>query len=110
MRDEDEEKATMDNATDRWLIGTTYRNLGSIHSDTWKGTAASLAESNLIAIYPAIGWWKTRSHLGKYNNKIRYSLVVSLETEDKTVDLYTPIIIQIKNPVEIKIPNNTKNK
>ena len=33
---------------------------GSVHSDAWTGTAAQLASSNLIAIYPVGGWWRYR--------------------------------------------------
>ena len=46
-----------------WTIGPNNRKAGSIHSDTWIGTAADLSQSNLIAIYPTTGWWRTRHHL-----------------------------------------------
>ena len=36
------------------------RNLGSIHSDVWHGTAADLAERDYIAVYPVICWWRER--------------------------------------------------
>lgn len=82
-----------------WTLGT-QRNVGSIHSDYWKGTAADLAISNWIGVYPAIGWWKERKKFGKGNNKLRYSLIVSLSTE-ADVDLYTPIFNQISGHLEV---------
>lgn len=84
-----------------WVLGPNNRNLGSIHSDTWVGTAAELATSNLIAVYPVIGWWRERQHLNRWNKKIRYSLIVSLSTPKITTDLYTPIM----NEIESKIKN-----
>ncbi|MGY0372327.1 S8 family peptidase [Clostridium sp. JNZ J1-5] len=89
-----------------WLLGPNNGNVGSIHSDVWQGTAAELATSNLIAVYPAIGWWRERHHLGRWNHKIRYSLIVSISTPKVTTDLYTPIINKIKvaNKVKVEIP------
>ncbi|WP_291571453.1 S8 family peptidase [Clostridium sp. UBA4548] len=89
-----------------WLLGPNSRNVGSIHSDVWKGTAAELATSNLIAIYPAIGWWRERSYLGRWDHKIRYSLIVSISTPKVETDLYTPIIskIEVNNKVKVEIP------
>ncbi|MFE1630216.1 hypothetical protein ACFLFF_26045 [Brevibacillus reuszeri] len=91
-----------------WLIGPQNRHLGSIHSDVWSGTAAELASSNLIGIYPAVGWWRERNWLGRWDKKVRYSLVVSLQTPDQNIDLYTPISTQIEliNSTEIDITNS----
>jgi hypothetical protein len=77
--------------TDHWVIGEQSRNVGSIHSDIWRGTAADLAQSNLIAVWPATGWWKERHHLGKWGKACRYALVVSIHTPEETVDIYTPV-------------------
>ncbi|MED3791072.1 S8 family peptidase [Niallia alba] len=87
----------------KWVLGKQNRHLGSIHSDLWQGTAAELATSNFIGIYPAVGWWRERSWIGRWDRKIRYSLIVSLISEEETVDLYTPIITSIKTTVPIKI-------
>lgn len=99
----DENEFDNDSGSDRWLIGKNTRHRGSIHSDIWEGTAADLATSNLIGIYPAIGWWRERHGLGRWNKLIRYSLIVSLSTESETVDLYTPIINLIRTGVPIEI-------
>jgi hypothetical protein len=92
-----------DGGSIKWLIGKNNRHLGSIHSDIWEGTAAELAESNMIGIYPAIGWWRERAWLGRWNRNIRYSLIVSLQTPRQDIDLYTPIynIIEARVPVTV---------
>src|SRR5690606_21472063 len=46
----------------------------SVHSDTWSGTAAELAECGVIAVFPVTGWWKERPHLNCWNRQARYSL------------------------------------
>ena len=85
----------------RWKLGAHNRDLGSIHSDIWEGTAIEIAECNLMAVYPTIGWWKTRFHLGKWNKKARYSLVVSLSTPEEKVDIYTPVATKIGIPISV---------
>ncbi len=80
---------------ENWMIGSQLRDKGSIHKDIWKGNAADLATRNSIAIYPVNGWWRTRKKLGKYNNAIRYSLIVTIDSSDNTIDLYTPILNQV---------------
>lgn len=79
-----------------WSIGFQVRDKGSIHKDFWKGTAADLSTRNKIAIYPVGGWWKTRKKLNRYDNQIRYSLIISIDTEDTDINLYTPILNQLE--------------
>jgi hypothetical protein len=62
-----------------------------------------LAASNLIAVHPAVGWWRERHHLGRWNKKTRYSLIVSIQTPTQDVDIYTPVAVQIGIPVPIPI-------
>lgn len=83
-----------------WRLGTKLRHLGSIHSDTWIGMAADLAERGILAIYPALGWWKTAVKLERYNNQARYALVVSIKAPEATADLYN----EIANKIKIQIP------
>jgi hypothetical protein len=90
-----------DGGSERWVIGKKNRQLGSIHSDIWKGTAAEIATCNMIGIYPVIGWWRERHHLGRWNRQTRYSLIVSLHTPAETVDLYTPVANLLKIPIKI---------
>jgi hypothetical protein len=102
-RDEEEGHPGTQSASEHWKIGQA-RDRGSIHSDIWQGTSSELADSNIIAITPRIGWWKERSHLGRGEHRTRYSLVVSITTPKETVDVYTPVAIQvgIKVPIEIR--------
>ena len=105
MREDDDDKGNGSSGSDRWTLGKNNRCIGSIHSDIWEGTAAELCQSNYIAVFPTSGWWKEKDKLEKYNNRVRYSLIVSLETPNQEIDLYTPIITEIKNkiPIEIKV-------
>ncbi|OPJ58141.1 hypothetical protein [Clostridium chromiireducens] len=80
-------------------IGPKNRTTESIHSDTWHGTAANLAISNYIAVYPSVGCWKEQKHLGDGEEKIRYSLIVSISTPK----IYTPIINKIENKIKIEV-------
>ncbi len=91
-------------AADHWVLGQA-RDKGSIHSDIWKGYASDLALSNLIAIYPTIGWWRERAHLGRWSRKTRYALIVSITTPEQGIDIYTPVANQIgvAVPVEIEV-------
>ncbi|WP_164112013.1 MULTISPECIES: S8 family peptidase [Sphingobacterium] len=99
MREEDYEK---EGGEKEWQLGEHIRNKGSIHKDSWEGTAADLATRNRIAVYPTSGWWKTRKKLERYDNTIRYSLIISIESPDVDIDIYTPVKQQID--VKIAIP------
>jgi hypothetical protein len=84
---------------ENWILGSQVRDKGSLHKDIWEGTAADLANKNRIAVYPVNGWWRTRKKLQRYNNSVRYSLVVSIETPSEDVDIYTPVFNQISIPI-----------
>ena len=86
-----------------WYLGVHNRDVGSIHSDFMCVSAVELADVNGIAVYPVGGWWKERKKMKKYNEKVRYSLIVSLSTKETEVDLYTPIITEIQTPIQIEI-------
>jgi hypothetical protein len=100
-REEDEHPGT-DGPGSRWTLGEA-RNVGSVHSDIWSGTAAELASSNFIAVYPAVGWWRERQHLNRWNKQTRYSLIVSILVPVEEVDIYTPVSVQIGVPVPVEI-------
>jgi len=74
-----------------WHLGERQRHRGSLHQDIWEGTAADLASRGFIAVYPAAGWWRTRPALNRYALPARYSLVVSIQTDQTDIDLYTAI-------------------
>ena len=86
-----------------WVIGPHGRDKGSIHSDMIETSAASLATRNLIAVYPKGGWWKTRPHLNRWQKSARYSLIVSITTEEQSVDIYTPVAIQLSTPIPVQL-------
>jgi hypothetical protein len=85
-----------------WELGTNLQVKGSIHSDWWETTGAELASCGQIAIHPVTGWWRERPQLGCVNKTSRYSLVITLESEQTEVDLYTPILNQIQTPVVVE--------
>lgn len=105
MRGEDrKDKGEGSSGSSRWYLGSDNRDVGSIHSDFIRANAVDLCNANYIGVFPVIGWWRERSHLGKCNSKMRYSLVVSLSTPSTGIDLYTPIITQVQNVVPTDIP------
>lgn len=79
-----------------WTLGTQLRHRGSIHSDIWRGTAAALASRGVIAVYPAMGWWRTRAALAQYDRPAPYSLIVSIRAPQATTDLYAAVANQIR--------------
>jgi hypothetical protein len=79
-----------------WTLGAGNRHKGSIHKDIWKGSAAELAERGQIAIYPASGWWKTRTSHERWDSKARYSLIVSLSVPDVDIDIYSEVKTKIE--------------
>ncbi len=95
MREEDYEAE----GGEDWILGNKVRDKGSIHKDIWEGTAADLATRNRIAIYPVGGWWKTRKNLKRFDNSIRYSLIVTIDAPNQDIDIYTPVLNQI--PIEV---------
>lgn len=99
---EENEEVIGNSGSNRWVIGKDNRSNGSIHSDYWEGTAADLATCNLIAVFPIIGWWRERKHLGKVENSTRYSLIISLETPAQDVNLYTTVKNMVEVPIEIE--------
>ena len=99
---EDDEHPGTEGANDHWTIGEA-RNVGSIHSDIWSGTAAELALSNLIAVHPSVGWWRERHNLNRYGKQTRYSLVVSFSLPRLNIDIYTPVAVQLGVPTNIAI-------
>jgi Subtilase family len=82
-----------------WTIGDTLRRRGSLHSDVWSGTAAELADRGILAVYPAIGWWRRRTRLLRYDRLARYALIVSIEAPEAPLDLYAVLEQQIAVPI-----------
>ena len=99
---DDEARITKSDNDPSWVIGKKNRHKGSMHSDIWKGSAADLASRGAIAVYPSLGWWKTRPVLERYDQRVRYSLIVSISAPGVDIDLYTPVASQIGMTVVIE--------
>lgn len=84
-----------------WWLGEQQRHKGSLHQDVWAGTAAELASRGYLAVYPAMGWWRTRPKLERYNLPAHYSLIVSIRTPQTDIDLYSAVAAKIQIPVVI---------
>ncbi|MDX8404582.1 MAG: S8 family peptidase [Mariprofundus sp.] len=98
-RDEEYQSgATQDSG--EWMLGEKLCKNGSIHSDTWHGTAAELAARRHIAVFPVAGWWKERSNLERWGKQARYALIVTIRTPEVETDIYTPVASQISVTIE----------
>ncbi|WP_052808680.1 S8 family peptidase [Streptomyces cyaneogriseus] len=84
-----------------WLVGPRFRNLGSLHADVWRGSAAELADCGTLAVYPVGGWWKANKRNDRIGLPVSYALLISLRTPEVSTDLYTPIATQLGVPVEV---------
>ncbi len=84
-----------------WLLGERQISAGSLHCDVWKGSAVQLAARNWLWVYPVNGWWRERRTLKRYHSKARYALVMTVETGDQSIDLYTPIITNVATMIDI---------
>ena len=86
-----------------WKLGEQNRHKGSLHQDIWEGTAADLASRGFLAIYPAMGWWRTRPKQERFNLPVNYSMIVSIRTPETSVDIYNAVAQQIEVAVPIVI-------
>ena len=55
----------------------------------------------MIAIYPIGGWWKNLKGRRSAERDARFSLCVSLDVGNPTIDIYTPIQIAIENELGV---------
>jgi hypothetical protein len=99
-REDKEDKPEYDGLGVRWKIGPTYRNKGTVQSDSITLSGLEIADCYNIAVYPIGGWWKTRKNEKCMEKKARYSLVVSLHTDSEEIDIYTPVA----NLIAVQIP------
>jgi len=81
-----------------WQIGKQARSRGTVQSDRWIGTAAELATRRSLAVYPVKGWWY--SDLTKHPVQgVPFSLIVTILSEDVSIDVYNPIILSVSASV-----------
>lgn len=99
-RDEEASRRTV-KESGTWDLGENLRKLGSVHSDTWHGSAAELAERGYIAVYPVLGWWKERANLQRWGKRARYALIVTIKTPGVETDIYTAVVNKIAAEIVI---------
>ena len=92
---EDDYDETHAGETGTWDFGVAGPTNGSIHSNTWHGTAAELARRGHIAVHPTLGWWRTRTRQKRYDSLVHYSLIVTISTPSEAIDIYTPVANKI---------------
>ena len=80
-------------ADPNWDFGEKAIAAGSLHCDTWSGTAVELASRDQLAIYPVMGWWRNRPGQGRYLDTARYALVVTLEAPEAGIDLQAEVAV-----------------
>ncbi|HTN38827.1 MAG TPA: S8 family peptidase [Arachidicoccus sp.] len=88
----------INNRGEPWAIGRKGTK-GSIRKDFVTMSAEEMSKRNCIAIFPKNGWYKTRKKLQRFNEVVRYSLIISIETQK--ADLYTPVFTAIENRVDV---------
>ncbi|WP_336146118.1 S8 family peptidase [Marinobacter salarius] len=93
---------TVGNGDPNWLLGE-FRHRGSIHKDVWRGSAVELSERGVVAVYPAMGWWRTRTKLESFNKTARYALIISVEAPEVDTDIYNEIQTIIDSTVETEV-------
>jgi hypothetical protein len=89
--------------TSGWTLGSSLRKRGSIHSDVWIGSPQDLADMQTIAVIPVGGWWKYRTGMDRWENVVRYSLLISLEAPESDIDIYSEIQTLIDNPISVEV-------
>ncbi|MGN9805596.1 S8 family serine peptidase [Micromonospora sp. L32] len=99
---EEEARPASTNDTGDWVFGSNQRTAGSLHTDIWEGDAADLAGRGALAIFPVSGWWKENPSRDRSDSGARYALVVSIETPEQNVDIWTPVAQQIGVPIAIE--------
>ena len=84
-------------------MGPNERVRGSLHVDIWTGSAADLAERATIAVYPVTGWWKEIRSRDRSDLGARYSLIVTIESPEVEVDLWTPVAVAAGTAIPIEV-------
>jgi len=102
-RAEGEERGPAADDSGEWFLGPNERVRGSLHVDIWTGSAADLAERATIAVYPVTGWWKEIRSRDRSDLGARYSLIVTIESPEVEVDLWTPVAVAAGTAIPIEV-------
>lgn len=95
--EDDDQEGVIKRTGEIWNFKTA-RSRGSVKKDFVTTSGADLSTRHVMAVYPKNGWYKTRKKLGLANKQVRYSLVVSIETEETEINIYSPVIELIAIP------------
>lgn len=87
--------------SEKWAIRENVRSKGSVKKDFFETSGAELSDRFYLAVYPKNGWYRFRKKLEKFDSKVKYSLIISIETVKTDVDIYTPIETLIQTAVPI---------
>ncbi len=98
---EEERRPSSESDSEEWFFGPDSRVVGSLHTDIWRGSAADLASRGAVAVFPVSGWWKHNKTENNDRRRARYALILSIETPEQEVDIWTPVAQQIGIPVEV---------
>lgn len=99
---EDEQtEGYINTSSELWTLRERIRSKGSIKKDFITISGVELASRNILAIYPKNGWYRSRKNLGKAESLVRYSLIISIETQVENVDLYTPVLNMVQTLIPI---------
>lgn len=90
-----------------WTFGSQSMSTGSLHCDEWVGPATSLANRDILCVKPIVGWWRDRASLAICHRVARYALVMTLSTEDETVNLYNEVQTIVNTEIGIEVPVRT---
>jgi hypothetical protein len=96
--EEVEEPENINRESESWSLKTA-RNRGSLKKDFTTTSGANLAMQHTIAVYPKNGWYKTRKSLKRANTTVRYSLIVSIDTEETEVNIYNRVVQLVTVPL-----------
>lgn len=77
-----------------WTLGRVTMK-GSIRKDMLTLSGREMSERNILAVYPKNGWFKNLKKQNKFNEEVKYSLVISIESEKADVDLYSPVLAKV---------------
>ena len=63
-----------------------------------------MADVDKIVVLPSSGWWKERKLLN-VDNRIKYSLIVSIETSE--TEIYNAVEAAIANAIGVQVAQDT---
>lgn len=90
-RDRTNSRLSIRSPDERRVLGDQMICAGSLHSELWRGPAADFLDRDHLIVYPDSGWWRDLPKQNRVESSMRYALVVSLSTEEESVDLYSAV-------------------